>query len=99
MKITAIKQQQKRVDRYSIFVEGKYAFSLSEAALLEAKLASGQELSPEQVTEFKKLSADDKIYNQALRYVALRLRTEWEIKTYLERKKASPALVDIILNK
>lgn len=100
MKITSIKQQAKRTDRYSIFVEGKYAFSLSETALLESKLASGQELSKEQVREYKKLSADDKLYNQTLRYVAMRPRSRWEIEFYLEYKKeASPALTEEILNK
>lgn len=99
MKITKIVQQVKRADRYSIFVDEKYSFSLSESALLESKLHSGQELSKEQVGEYKKLSADDKLYNQTLRYVAMRPRTRWEIETYLDRKKASPALADQILNK
>lgn len=99
MKITAIKQQQKRADRYSIFIDDKYAFSLSEPALLNSKLANGQELSPGQVREFKKLSADDKLYNQTLRWVAMRPRTEWELNNYLERKSASPTLIQAILNK
>lgn len=100
MKITSIKQQVRRGDRYSIFVEGKYAFSLSETALLDSKLASGQELSKEQLGEYKKLSNDDKLYNQALRYVAMRPRSRWEIEFYLEKRKgASPALSEIILNK
>lgn len=100
MKITSIKQQVKRIDRYSIFVEGKYAFSLSEAALLDSKLASGRELSKKQVSEYKKLSADDKLYNQTLRYVAMRPRSRWEIEFYLEyKKKAPPALAEEILSK
>jgi regulatory protein len=100
MKITSIKQQVRRVDRYSIFVEGKYAFSLSEVALLESKLASGQELTKQQLKEYKQLSNDDKLYNQALRWVAMRPRSRWEIEFYLVRKKeASPALTEIILNK
>lgn len=99
MKITAIKQQEKRSDRYSIFVDGKYAFSLSETALLESKLASGQELSKEEVKKYKQISADDKLYGQALRYVAMRPRTKWEVEFYLQRKKASPPLVEKILNK
>ncbi len=96
MKITSIKQQVKRTDRYSIFVDEKYTFSLSEAALLESKLVNGQELSEEQVGKYKQLSADDKLYNLTLRYVAMRPRTNWEIKTYLERKKASPPLLNNI---
>lgn len=99
MKITAIKQQQKRADRYSIFVDHKYSFSLSESALLEQKLVSGQELTAEQVRELKKLSGDDKLYNQTLRWSTLRLRSQWELTNYLERKKASPALTNKILNK
>jgi regulatory protein len=99
MKITKITQQQKRADRYSVFVDDNYSFSLSESALLESKIHSGQELTKEQVGEFKKLSADDKLYNQTLRYVAMRPRTGWEIETYLERKGGSPALIEQIVNK
>ena len=99
MKITKITQQLKRANRYSIFVDGKYAFSLSESALLESKLASGQELTREQVSEYKKLSADDKLYNQALRYAAMRPRSTWEMDQYLKRKNATPPLSQIILNK
>jgi regulatory protein len=100
LKITSIKQQAKRADRYSIYVDGEYAFSLSESALLETKLNRGQELTKGQVREYQKLSAEDKLYNQTLRYVALRPRSQWEISFYLEKKKgASPALAEIILNK
>jgi regulatory protein len=99
MKITAIRQQVRRSDRYSIFVDDKYAFSLSETALLESKLAAGDKLTAGEIKKFKKLSEDDKLYNQTLRYVALRPRSEWEIKTYLEKKKAPPELTQSILNK
>ena len=99
MKITAIKQQVKAKDRYSIYVDEKYTFSLSETALLESRLASGQDLSPEQVKDFKQLSADDKIYGRALRYTAMRPRSRWEVQFYLERKQASPPLANSILNK
>jgi regulatory protein len=99
MKITAIKQQVKQQGRYSVFVDDKYEFSLSETALLESKLASSQELTREQLEHYKKLSADDKVYNQALRYIAMRPRTEWEIITYLERKKASEEAIGSILKK
>jgi regulatory protein len=60
---------------------------------------AGGSVTREQLEEFKKLSADDKLYNQALRYVAMRPRTRWEIQFYLERKKASPPLINVILNK
>lgn len=99
MKITAIKQQAKQVGRYSIYVEGKYAFSLSADALIDSKLINGQELTQHEVGEYKQQSTDDKLYNLTLRYIAIRPRTKWEIRTYLERKNASPTLLAEILNK
>lgn len=99
MKITAIKQQVKRNDRYSIYVDGKYAFSLSDTALLESKLVNGQELTETQVKELKQASADDKLYNNALAYATLRPRSTWEMEQYLRRKKCSPELEKKILNK
>lgn len=99
MKITAIRQQERRKDRYSVYVDGTYGFSLSEGALLEAKLASGQELTVDQVKAYKQLSAEDKILGNALRYAAMRRRSRWEMESYLKRKEASPALADQILSK
>lgn len=87
MKITAIKQQVKRADRYSIFVDDKYAFSLSESGLIESRLASGHELDENELKRLKKAAGVDKVYGQALRYVAMRPRSEWEIETYLGRKE------------
>lgn len=99
MKVTAIKQQIKRTDRYSIFVDGKYAFSLSDAALLDSKLVNDQELTSAQVKQFKRISEDDKLYNNALAYATLRPRSSWEMEQYLRRKKCSPALEKKTLNK
>ena len=89
MKITDVKQQVKRAGRYSVFVDGKYSFSLSETALLDSRIASGQELDQQQLATYKKLSASDKAYGRALRYVAMRPRSEWEVAFYLKRKEVS----------
>lgn len=87
MKITNIKQQAKRTDRYSIFVDEKYAFSLSESGLIASGLFSGQELDAVELKRLKKAAGVDKAYYNALRYVAMRPRSEWEIETYLQRKE------------
>ena len=72
---------------------------MSEAALLESKLARGQALSAAELKNWKQLSAEDKVSGQALRYAAMRLRSQWEMEMYLSRKKVSPALEKKILNK
>lgn len=99
MKITAIKQQVKHTGRYSIFVDGKYAFSLSDGALIDSGLSLGTDITASRLGELKQASADDKMYNALLGLIARRLRSRWELETYLKRKKVSPALVDQLLNK
>lgn len=99
MKITKISQQLRQQDRYSVFVDDKYAFSLSEQALLESKITSGIELDAEQLASFKQLSADDKLYARALRYVAMRPRTTWEVEIYLQRKGASSEFINQTIKK
>jgi regulatory protein len=99
MKITAIKQQLAQQGRYSVYVAGKYSFSLSDTALLESKLVNGQEVDEAQIRVFKQLSADDKVYSQALRYAVMRPRSIWEMESYLNRKKIDSLLSQNILSK
>jgi regulatory protein len=86
MIVTAIKQQVKRKDRYSVYIDGAYSFSLSEAGLIESRLASGQELSEAELRDLQKAAGLDKAYGNALRYVAMRPRSEWELMDYFRRK-------------
>lgn len=99
MKITAIKQQQKRSDRYSIFIDDKYAFSLSESGLIESRLVSGQELSSAELADLKKTAGLDKAFGLALRYVAIRPRSEGELADYFRRKQIDQAMAAQIVER
>lgn len=99
MKVTAIKTQVKREGRYSIFVDGAYAFSLSAEGLLDAGLTNGQELSQAELTDYKRLSQEDKAYGLALQYVARRMRSEGELHDYFRRKQYAPELGEQILQR
>jgi regulatory protein len=99
MKITAIKSQVKRRGRYSIFVDDKYAFSLSENALLDQKIIIGQEITREELTGFKDASKFDKAYNLTLAYVARRPRSEWELRDYFRRKEIDEESGEQIMNR
>lgn len=99
MNITAIKQQERLKGRYSVYVDDRYAFSLSADALLEERLHQGREIDAAQLKAYKKLSQDDKAYNLALAYVARRLRSEWELGDYFRRKGYDPELSRQILDK
>lgn len=85
--------------RYSVYVDQQYAFSLSEGALLEAKLHVGQELNKMTLASYKQLSGEDLAFQNSLRYVALRPRSCGEIKAYLQRKQVVPPLTQEIIKR
>jgi regulatory protein len=86
VKISAIKQQVKRRDRYSIYGDGKYLFSFSESELLSSGIKIGQELDESNLNELKGKAVLDKAYDRSLNLISHRLRSEWELRDYLKRK-------------
>lgn len=85
LKVTKIAQQVKRHDRYSIYINEKYSFSLHEYQLATAGLKIGKVLSENELKEFANESQFGKAYERALNYVMIRPRSEKEIIDYLTR--------------
>lgn len=84
-KVTKIQQQVKRSDRYSIYIDEAYSFSLSEHQLVGSGLRVGKEFTAEELATFKSESAFGKAYERTLNYVAIRPRSRKEIHDYLVR--------------
>lgn len=99
MKITRIQTQVKNPNRYSVFVDESYAFSLSADALLDSRLVNGLDVTADDVAHFKKLSAEDKAYGLTLAYVVRRMRSEGELGDYLRRKQYVPELIEQIIER
>ena len=94
-KITRIQVQQKRKDRYNIFINSstgdeKFAFSVDEAVLVEDRLHKGMELSETMIEELTRKDITHKAYNLAIRYLSYRMRTEREMEKYLTEKEIDP---------
>ncbi|HEX5394905.1 MAG TPA: RecX family transcriptional regulator [Candidatus Saccharimonadales bacterium] len=98
MKITAIKQQVKNPERVSMFVDGKYEFSLSLDELLQQGLKNGQELDKAAVKKLKKISADGKLRARTLEWLLNRPHSTRELRDYLYRKKAEPEMIESLVN-
>lgn len=88
-KITSIRPQVKNPDRVNVIIDGKYAFSLDILQITDLSIKIGFDYSEEQINEFKKQSEFGKVYTRTLNYIAIRLRSEKEIRDYLRcrRKK------------
>ncbi|HVS78874.1 MAG TPA: RecX family transcriptional regulator [Candidatus Saccharimonadales bacterium] len=98
MKITSIKRQVKNAERVSIFVDGKYEFSLSLDELVKYKLRNGAELDEADIKKFKKISADGKLRARALEWLLNRPHSEREFRDYLYRKKAEKEQIEKLVN-
>lgn len=97
-KITSIKQQVKNPERASIFLDGKYSFSLSLNELVAEKLKIGQELDEPEAKRLKKMSDDGKLRGRAMEWVMNRPRSNREFRDYMFRKKADPEMTDKLLD-
>lgn len=99
MKITDIKQQIKRQGRYSIFVDGKYIFSFSEAELMKSGLRIGREYSEIELDELRSKAVLDKAYMRSLDLLARRVRSQWELQDYLKRKDYEPHEIEATMQR
>ena len=66
---------------------------------MSSGLASGQELDAAQLAALKDTAAQDKVYGNALRYAAMRPRSEWELVTYMQRKKVDEPQAEQVMQK
>ena len=98
-KITSIKSQVKDKNRVSVYIGGKYRFSLTQRQLLESGLRTGQELSPSDIANYKNESNYGKLLDQALRWLALRAHSEYEIDEYLKRKSSDKKQISKVKNR
>lgn len=98
-KITALRAQVKRVDRVSVFINGKYSFSVSQTQVLDLKLRSGLEVSDADIANFKRASDFGKFFERALMYAMIRPRSVKEVRDYLWRKKVEPDDAVLIIEK
>lgn len=98
MKVTAISRQVKRQDRYSVYLDEKFAFGLSESGLLKSGLFVGKELSGDEAAELETHVQTDKAVSAALNYLSFRSRSEWELQDYLcRRKEISPDVASDVI--
>lgn len=85
MVITDIKQGIKNENRVNVFVDGKFAFSLDLAQVVDLNVKVGRTVTVDELAELKKASEFGKMYQRALEWVLMRPRSERELWDYLRR--------------
>lgn len=97
--VTDIQKQKKRDNRYSIFIDGDYAFSLSDLELSSSTLEIGKSVRTDEIQELQKLSDEGKAYGRALSYLSMRQRSRRELTDYLRRHGYADAVIEPVINK
>ncbi|MDD3678930.1 MAG: RecX family transcriptional regulator [Patescibacteria group bacterium] len=96
-KITKI-IRQKKSSRINIYIEGDYAFSVFESALIDYNLFKGREILAKEIKSIKDQDDFQKCMESSFRYLSYRPRSEKEVKDKL-RRKYSPNNVDAVIKK
>ena len=97
--ITDIQKQRRRETRYSVYLDGRYAFGLTDLELSTSGLRVGQSLSAADVAEFEKQAGQTKAYGLGVRYVAIRPRSRLDVAEYLKRRGYSGEAVVVVLER
>ncbi|WP_203363852.1 recombination regulator RecX [Bacillus sp. REN10] len=95
--ITKISQQEKRKDRYNIFLNEEYAFSVDEALLIRFHLKKGMDISKEDIEVITRQDGVQKGLNIAIHFLSIRMRSEKEVRDYLQKKEIEPEAIEEII--
>lgn len=93
--ITAILPQKKNRNRQNIFIDGEYAFSLSDK--LAFTLHVGDRLMPDRIAELKKSDEEDRALSKAIHFLKFRPRSRMEITRHLERKGFDDTCINAVI--
>ena len=91
--ITKITQQKRDSERYNIFLDETYAFSVHESVLVKFGLTKGMQLDEWSMDEITYEDQIEKAFNRALHYLSFRMRSEFEVKKKLMDLEFGEAVV------
>ncbi len=83
MKITSAEKNKKYKDRLSVFVDGKFSFTISEEDYISMNLYEDRELTEETIDYVKNTLNYREAKSKAIRYLSMKMRTEKEVRDKL----------------
>lgn len=86
--ITSIEPQKRKTGRFNVYLDGSFAFGLSDIAVHENSLKVGKSLNQEAIDFILKKEELAKLTDLSLNFLSYRPRSEKEVKDYLALKIA-----------
>ena len=96
--ITAITSQRNK-SRCNIYLDGKFYCGLEKLTCVSNHLLVGTEISKTELEQIQNQSEQSVAFSKSLDYLAVRMRSESEIKTYLQKKGFLPATISATISK
>ncbi|WP_282941940.1 RecX family transcriptional regulator [Paenibacillus sp. RC67] len=97
--ITKIERQKRIKDRYNLFIDEQFAFSVHEDILIKQRLVKGTVISIEHFKVILHAQEKQQAYLDAIRLLSVRLRSEHELKARLKQKGYEPEIRAITLDR
>lgn len=97
--ITKISRQKRNQERYNIYLNEEYAFSIDEAILIQYSLTKGKTIDDLTIDE---IAFDDEIqraFNRALSFLSFQMRSEHEVHQKLKELEFGEAVIQEALQK
>ncbi len=98
-RITELKPQKNRTDRYNLYLDDVYKFPVSANTVLAAGLHVGMEIDEAEITQIRQSAEVGNAHDKALSYLDLRRRSTKEIRDYLRRKDYEPEVIDKVIDR
>lgn len=94
-KVTAVEPQVKRPNRFTLYIDDHFSMGLSID--VAARVRVGQELSESELKELLRAEQLEEARNKALSFLAVRPRSEREIRQRLAQKKYPEEIINQVL--
>ncbi|WP_458414614.1 recombination regulator RecX [Schinkia sp. CFF1] len=103
IKIVKITTQTKNKERFNVFIDQgngeEYGFSIDQDVLIEFQLRKGNTYTEDELKEILYKDEIKKAFNLALHYLSFRMRSEKEIRDYLQKKAYTEEIIEIVLQR
>ncbi len=97
MEITSVEKGRKKKDRLSVYIDGKFSFTISEEDYIALNLYENTQISQETIDYIKGKLNFNKAKSLAVRYLAMRLRTEKEVRQRLQNEGFESECIDAVI--
>jgi regulatory protein len=98
-RITELKPQKNRTDRYNLYLDDVYKFPVSANTVLAAGLHVGMEIDEAELQQIRQSAEIGNAHDKALNYLDLRRRSIKELHDYLRRKEYEPEVINQVVDR